>query len=59
MIVDFPLDEGNHGPRDDLSKLDLFRESHPDGAKTICWVPAFFSAEAQKDLASTARIPAL
>ena len=50
MIVDFPLDEGNHGPRDDLSKLDLFLESHPDGTKTICWVPAFFSTEAQKDL---------
>lgn len=50
LVIDFPFDEGNHGPRDDLSKLDLFRESHPDGAKTICWVPAFFSAEAQKDL---------
>jgi len=50
LIADFPFDEGNHGPRDDLSRLQTFRESHPDGAKTLCWVPAFFSADAQKDL---------
>lgn len=50
LIIDFPLDEGNHGPRDDLSRLQTFRESHPDGAKTLCWIPACFSDDAQKDL---------
>ena len=51
LIIDFPFEEG-HSPRDDLSRLDLFKASFPDGAKTLCWVPAFFSAEAQKDLGS-------
>lgn len=50
IVIDFPFDEPGHGPRDDLSKLQSFMESHPDGAKTLCWVPAFFSTEAQKDL---------
>jgi hypothetical protein len=50
LIIDFPFDEPGHGPKDDLSKLQSFKQSHRDGAKTMCWVPAFFSADAQKDL---------
>jgi hypothetical protein len=50
LIIDFPFDEAGHGPRDDLSKLQSFKDSHPNGAKTLCWVPAFFSRDAQKDL---------
>ncbi|MBX6311842.1 MAG: phage resistance protein, partial [Isosphaeraceae bacterium] len=50
LIIDFPFDEPGHGPKDDLSKLQAFRESHPAGARTLCWVPAFFSHDAQKDL---------
>ena len=50
LIIDFPFDEAGHGPRDDLSKLQSFSNSHPDGAKTICWIPAFLSSDAQKDL---------
>ena len=50
LIIDFPFDEAGHGPKDDLSKLQAFRESHPDGAKTLCWVPQFFSDGALKDL---------
>ncbi|MGI6418249.1 MAG: DUF6079 family protein [Thermoguttaceae bacterium] len=49
LVIDFPFDESGHGPRDDLSKLQQFRENHP-GAKTLCWIPAFFSADARKDL---------
>lgn len=49
LIIDFPFEEG-HSPRDDLSRLELFTESHKDGTKTLCWIPAFFSAEALKDL---------
>ena len=50
LIIDFPFDEVGRGARDDTSKIQSFRESHPDGAKTLCWVPAFFSPDAQKDL---------
>ena len=33
-----------------MSRLQTFKSTHADGAKTIGWIPAFFSAEAQKDL---------
>lgn len=49
LIIDFPFEEG-HGPRDDISTIQKFKEKFPEGAKTICWVPAFFSDDAQKDL---------
>ncbi|MCE9553883.1 MAG: phage resistance protein [Planctomycetes bacterium] len=50
LIIDFPFDEPGHGPMDDLSRLQKFRQTQPQGAKTVCWVPAFLSNEAQKDL---------
>lgn len=50
LVIDFPFDEPGHGPRDDLSTLQRFMQMHPDGTKTLCWVPSFFSGEAQKDL---------
>ncbi len=50
LVIDWPFDEPGHGPKDDLSKLQAFSGSHPDGAKTLCWVPAFFSDGAMKDL---------
>lgn len=50
LVIDWPFDEVGHGPRDDLSRLQAFQQAHPEGAKTLCWVPAFFSVEAQKDL---------
>jgi hypothetical protein len=50
LIIDFPFDEQGHGPRDDLSRIQSFKDGHPGGTKTICWVPAFFSREALKEL---------
>ena len=50
LIIDFPFDEVGHGPRDDLSVIQRFSQSHPNGARTLCWMPSFISADAQKDL---------
>jgi hypothetical protein len=50
LIIDFPFDEAGHGPRDDLSVIQRFSQSHLNGAKTLCWMPSFFSDDAQKDL---------
>src|SRR2546426_4106376 len=50
LIIDYPFDEAGHGPRDDLSRVQAFQHTHLGGAKTLCWSPAFFSVEAQKDL---------
>jgi uracil phosphoribosyltransferase len=50
LVIDFPFDELGHGPKDDISRLQQFKTVNPLGAKTICWIPQFFSADALKDL---------
>jgi hypothetical protein len=50
LVIDYPFDEPNRSPRDDLAKLQSFSESHPAGTKTLCWIPAFFSTDAEKEL---------
>jgi hypothetical protein len=50
LVIDIPFDEGSHGPRDDLGRLQQFRQSHPAGSRTLVWVPNFFSIDALRDL---------
>ncbi|WP_416670068.1 phage resistance protein [Egbenema bharatensis] len=50
LIIDFPFDDPGFYPSDDRSKCDGFKAAHPEGTKTVCWIPAFFSADALKDL---------
>jgi hypothetical protein len=50
VVIDIPFDEPGHGPRDDLGRLQQFRQSHPHGTRTLVWLPNFFSQDALKDL---------
>ena len=50
IIIDYPFDEAGYGPRDDIGTLQSFKDGHEQGSKTCCWIPAFFSPDAQKDL---------
>jgi hypothetical protein len=51
VIIDFPFDKDeNHGPRDDLAKIDGFRRAFPMGSRTIAWVPSFLNNSAQREL---------
>lgn len=50
LIIDYPFDDGGHGPADDLARIRKYSSEHPDGSKTLCWVPTFFSDDAKKDL---------
>ncbi|WP_291980612.1 hypothetical protein [Luteitalea sp.] len=49
VIVDYPFDERGHTPKDDLARLERFRQSH-EAARTLVWIPAFLSADAQNEL---------
>jgi hypothetical protein len=49
VVIDFPFDQQNFSPRDDLSKLDECRRAK-GSTKTIGWVPAFFSQRTLDDL---------
>lgn len=49
VIIDFPFDGDGHTPSDDLATLERFRNRN-ESTRTLCWMPAFFSREVQKDL---------
>lgn len=51
VVIDFPFDAEGYSARDDLAKLDNFRDEEPD-TPTFCWVPAFFAHEGLRDLAT-------
>ncbi len=50
LIIDFPFDEHPHGPMDDVGKLQEIQQAHPNGLKTLAWVPSFFSIPSKKRL---------
>jgi hypothetical protein len=49
VVIDLPFDSPGHSSRDDLSKLEGFRDQEPD-SPTFCWVPAFFTHDSLRDL---------
>jgi hypothetical protein len=50
VIIDFPFDVGHHTPRDDLARIETYREAHREASNTLLWIPSFLSREAQRDL---------
>ncbi|MCP4944408.1 MAG: phage resistance protein, partial [Planctomycetaceae bacterium] len=49
VIIDFPFDTGSYSPTDDQAKVREYEEQGGQ-ARTICWLPYFFSQSAQKNL---------
>ncbi|WP_445151345.1 phage resistance protein [Baekduia sp. Peel2402] len=50
LVVDFPFDGEGFRPADDLARLEHWRDANPEGARTIVWIPSFFSGALQTDL---------
>ena len=47
VILDFPFDEANFGPADDLARLAEYRGGE---TRTLVWLPSFLSNKAAADL---------
>lgn len=48
LIVDYPFDDGSHGPADDRQRVqDLEGRMH---ARTVCWIPAALTTERLTEL---------
>lgn len=59
IIVDFPFDQEGFKSRDDLNRLETFRDQARDqdaDTATFCWVPAFFTHETQRDLGTYVKL---
>ena len=50
VLIDFPFDEAGYGPQDDIAKLDDYTATHPEGTRTVAWLPSFFSQSAKNEL---------
>jgi hypothetical protein len=58
LVLDHPFDEGDHGPADDRNRIQRLRERGVQ-ARTVCWVPAHFTAERKADLGRLVTIDAV
>jgi len=47
VVLDFPFDEPNRSPTDDIARLAAYRGGD---TKTLVWLPSFFSSKALADL---------
>lgn len=47
VVLDFPFDDANFGPADDLARLTAYRAGD---TKTLVWIPSFLSNKALADL---------
>jgi hypothetical protein len=47
VVLDFPFDEANFGPADDIARLSAYRGGD---TRTLVWLPSFLSPKALADL---------
>ncbi len=47
LVIDYPFDDGQYGPNDDLAALDRFVEAGT-GTWTLVWLPSFLSDAMEK-----------
>ena len=53
VVVDYPFDEGGHGPSEDLRRVENFRDGAGSSLAdntTLVWLPTFFSSQLEKML---------
>lgn len=53
LVLDYPFDDRNHGPADDLARVEAWRDAHMGDGRpnpTVVWLPTFFSRELENEL---------
>ena len=49
LVIDYPFDTVDHGPHDDIARVERLREAGVT-SRTVAWIPMFLSASRQDDL---------
>lgn len=49
LVIDYPFDTSDHGPHDDIARIERLREAGLT-SRTVAWIPKFLSASRQDDL---------
>ncbi|MBV9997779.1 MAG: hypothetical protein JO015_01570, partial [Verrucomicrobia bacterium] len=55
LVVGYPIDRENRGPKDGLARLEGFRTDR-GSARTLVWLPSLLGSQAQKDLGQLVRL---
>lgn len=55
FVIDFPFDEGDYTPADDIARLRAI----PDSQNTLAWLPSFFSRQVQNNVGRLLRLQEL
>jgi hypothetical protein len=55
LIVDYPFDQAGCSVRDDLERLEKFRQEGKP-ARTICWLPSFLNHKSMEQLGRLVRL---
>ncbi|NUB25311.1 phage resistance protein [Azospirillum brasilense] len=56
VIFDFPFDEPNRWPADDIARLQEFKGRTDGRSDTIVWLPSFLSQKAMRDLGTLVKL---
>lgn len=49
LVIDYPFDSPDHGPHDDIARIERLRESGLT-SRTVAWIPSFLSASRLEDV---------
>ena len=55
LVIDYPWDEGDHSPAEDLRRISKLKAQLPD-LNTLFWLPHFLSEDRKADLATLVAI---
>lgn len=55
LVVDYPFDEGDHGPQEDVNRFGRLRSGDVQ-SRTVGWVPRFLTRARQDDLGTLVRL---
>lgn len=56
VIFDFPFDEPNRWPADDIARLEEFKQATDGRSDTIVWLPSFLSQKAKRELGTLVKL---
>ena len=50
VLVDYPFDQDEHGPAEDVERVNAYLASHTESSRVLLWLPRFLGTPLRKDL---------
>ena len=56
LLIDYPFDRDSHTVHDDMAKVEDYRRRKQGEARTLVWLPSFFSEQSKRELGQLVRL---